>query len=147
MSIKIAIAVLVLLYMYSDALGQPFDKCGTFVQGLEGCVLFQPDDGAQQVRPDITAPAVGTRARIRGEQISCASFCFAPCIQNAISSPCTPPACRADFDGSGALAPDDIFAFLNAWFAGNISADYDQSGSLSVQDIFDFINAWFAGCP
>jgi hypothetical protein len=26
-------------------------------------------------------------------------------------------------------------------------ADYNRSGSLEVQDIFDFLNGWFAGCP
>jgi hypothetical protein len=26
-------------------------------------------------------------------------------------------------------------------------ADYDRSGVLAVQDIFDFLNGWFAGCP
>lgn len=26
-------------------------------------------------------------------------------------------------------------------------ADFDHSGGLSTQDIFDFLNAWFAGCP
>jgi hypothetical protein len=26
-------------------------------------------------------------------------------------------------------------------------ADFDGSGQLAVQDIFDFLNAWFAGCP
>jgi hypothetical protein len=39
----------------------------------------------------------------------------------------------------------DIFDFLNAWFAGSPSADYN-GGGLSVQDIFDYLNAWFAGC-
>ena len=41
----------------------------------------------------------------------------------------------------------DIFAFLNAWFAGDPRTDYNHNGALSVQDIFDFIAAWFAGCP
>jgi hypothetical protein len=56
------------------------------------------------------------------------------------------PKCRADFDGSGVLAVQDIFDFLNAWFAGDIRTDFDGSGALAVQDIFDFLNAWFAGC-
>lgn len=25
-------------------------------------------------------------------------------------------------------------------------ADFDTSGAVTVQDIFDFLNAWFAGC-
>ncbi len=54
-------------------------------------------------------------------------------------------ACPADFNGSGAISVQDIFDFLNAWFAGNPAADINGSG-LSVQDIFDFLNAWFTGC-
>ncbi len=54
------------------------------------------------------------------------------------------PPCRADFNGGG-LSVQDIFDFLNAWFAGDPAADWN-GGGLSVQDIFDFLNAWFAGC-
>jgi hypothetical protein len=65
--------------------------------------------------------------------------------------------CRVDFDGSGAVNIDDIFIFLNAWFAGCLgqsgspcfgrTTDFDMSGALSIDDIFIFINAWFGGCP
>ncbi len=54
--------------------------------------------------------------------------------------------CKADFDQTGGVTVDDIFGFLNAWFAGQLSADFDSSGVLEVQDIFSFLNAWFAGC-
>ncbi len=54
--------------------------------------------------------------------------------------------CAADFDHSGTLSTLDIFAFLNAWFDGNMRADFDHSGGLAVQDIFAFLGAWFAGC-
>jgi hypothetical protein len=39
----------------------------------------------------------------------------------------------------------DIFDFLNAWFAGSPAGDFN-GGGLTVQDIFDFLNGWFAGC-
>jgi hypothetical protein len=55
-------------------------------------------------------------------------------------------ACAADYDGNGVLAVADIFAYLNAWFAGNASTDFNGSGQLEVADIFAFLNAWFAGC-
>jgi hypothetical protein len=45
------------------------------------------------------------------------------------------------------LSVDDIFAFLNDWFAGNVNTDFDYSGTLEVQDIFEFLNSWFTGCP
>jgi hypothetical protein len=143
---RIAPAIAALCLLTSVAIAEPFDRCGAFVDGLEGCVLFQPDGDSQQFLPDFTPPPVGTRARIRGDMTPCASICFVPCIQSAVSSPCVLP-CAADFDASGVLAPADIFAFLNAWFSGLISADYNHSGGLTVQDIFDFLNAWFAGCP
>lgn len=54
--------------------------------------------------------------------------------------------CPADFSENGTLAVTDIFAYLDAWFAGDIRADFNYSGALEAQDIFDFLNAWFAGC-
>ncbi len=61
-------------------------------------------------------------------------------------NPC-PAGCRADFDHNGQLQVQDIFAFLNGWFAGVLAADFDGLNGLQVQDIFAFLNAWFAGCP
>jgi hypothetical protein len=59
---------------------------------------------------------------------------------------CTPPdSCLADFNHSGGLEVQDIFDYLNAWFAGSAAADFN-GGGLAVQDIFDYLNAWFAGC-
>lgn len=55
--------------------------------------------------------------------------------------------CPANFDGMNGLQVADIFAFLNAWFAGSASADFDHSGALAVADIFAFLNAWFVSCP
>jgi hypothetical protein len=57
----------------------------------------------------------------------------------------TPCTCLADFNDNGGLEIQDIFDFLNGWFAGNPRADFN-GGGLAVQDIFDFLNAWFAGC-
>ncbi|HVU64946.1 MAG TPA: M1 family aminopeptidase [Phycisphaerales bacterium] len=55
------------------------------------------------------------------------------------------PACAVDFNHSGTVEVQDIFDFLNGWFAGDPAADF-SGGGISVQDIFDFLNAWFAGC-
>jgi hypothetical protein len=57
------------------------------------------------------------------------------------SSPC----CKADYNQNGAVEIQDIFDYLNAWFAGSAATDIN-GGGLSVNDIFDFLNAWFAGC-
>ena len=56
------------------------------------------------------------------------------------------PCCFANFDGVNGLQVADIFAFLNAWFAGSPTADFDGINGLQVADIFAFLNAWFAGC-
>ncbi|HMN41578.1 MAG TPA: GC-type dockerin domain-anchored protein [Phycisphaerales bacterium] len=54
--------------------------------------------------------------------------------------------CPADFECNGSLAVSDVFAFLNAWFDGNLAADVDGTSGLQVSDIFAFLNAWFGGC-
>ncbi|MBY0262475.1 MAG: hypothetical protein K2Q20_09035, partial [Phycisphaerales bacterium] len=54
--------------------------------------------------------------------------------------------CRADFDRSGVRNVADIFAFLSAWFAGDIAADVDENNVRDVSDIFAFLSLWFAGC-
>ncbi|MBY0313398.1 MAG: formylglycine-generating enzyme family protein [Phycisphaerales bacterium] len=61
------------------------------------------------------------------------------------ASPALPP-CRADFNGVEGVTLNDIFDYLNAWFAGNTSADFNGVGGLTVEDLFDYLNAWFAGC-
>ncbi len=57
-------------------------------------------------------------------------------------------ACRCDANNNGGLDVQDIFDFLNLWFAGSPLADFN-GGGLGVQDIFDFLSCWFAkplGC-
>jgi uncharacterized membrane protein len=58
-----------------------------------------------------------------------------------------PFGCPGDFNADGALTVQDVFDFLNAWFAGDPHTDINGIAGLSVQDIFDFLNAWFQGCP
>ncbi len=55
-------------------------------------------------------------------------------------------ACPGDFSLDSRLDAGDVFAFLNAWFDGRVTADFDYSGTLDAADIFAFLNAWFAGC-
>ncbi|HMN41718.1 MAG TPA: lamin tail domain-containing protein [Phycisphaerales bacterium] len=59
------------------------------------------------------------------------------------------PCCYANYNKVGGLSVQDIFDFLNDWFASRpyakVAGD-GVSGTLAVQDIFDFLNAWFAGC-
>ncbi len=52
--------------------------------------------------------------------------------------------CAADWNFSDAVDAQDVFAFLDAFFAGR--ADFNHDGLTSSQDFFDFLNAFFAGC-
>jgi serine protease AprX len=54
--------------------------------------------------------------------------------------------CVADYNGNGVANIDDIFIFLNAWFASTPDTDTDLSGAINIDDIFIFLNIWFAGC-
>lgn len=55
------------------------------------------------------------------------------------------PCCRADFNKSGTVTVQDIFDYLNAWFAGSPFTHLAAPGQATIQDIFDFLTAWFAG--
>jgi glucose/arabinose dehydrogenase len=64
---------------------------------------------------------------------------------NGIPDECEPP-CAADFNHDLTLSSQDIFDFINAWFAGDARTDVDQSGTLNQLDIFAYIGMWFTGC-
>ncbi|HMN39978.1 MAG TPA: kelch repeat-containing protein [Phycisphaerales bacterium] len=101
-------------------------------------------------------------ARINGSQT--ATLTIGPAVLSdwgqywaAVTSVCGPsetsaPAivdvlCTADFNHDHVISVQDIFDFLNAWFAGDPRADVCAPAGLQVQDIFCFLNLWFAGCP
>jgi hypothetical protein len=50
-----------------------------------------------------------------------------------------------DWDCNATTNIDDIFVFLNSWFAG--TGDFDADGSTTIDDIFIFLNAWFSASP
>jgi hypothetical protein len=58
------------------------------------------------------------------------------------------PCCYADFDKLNGANLDDVFIYLNAWFAGSPYCKIagDGSATPSLDDIFQYINIWFAGC-
>jgi hypothetical protein len=60
----------------------------------------------------------------------------------------TSPCCYADYNKTGGISVQDIFDFLNDWFAGfkyTVVGGDGVHGTLSVQNIFDFLGVWFAG--
>lgn len=58
---------------------------------------------------------------------------------------CQQVPCAADFNGDGTLNTQDVFDYLNAWFASDAATDQNGDG-VDVQDIFTLLNRWFAGC-
>lgn len=48
-----------------------------------------------------------------------------------------------DWDCNGTRAPADIFAFLNAYFAGDPATDVNYDGARTPSDIFAFLNTYF----
>ena len=57
-----------------------------------------------------------------------------------------PAACPPDMNSSGTLTVQDIFDFLNAWFANTPRGDFNRADGCTIHDIFDYLSAWFAGC-
>lgn len=53
--------------------------------------------------------------------------------------------CVADYNNSGNVDVNDIFAFLGGWFARDQLADTNTSGVTDVNDIFAFLGLWFQG--
>lgn len=54
--------------------------------------------------------------------------------------------CPADFNQDGSGDVSDIFAFLQAWFAGSPNANVNGDALLNVADIFSYLQTYFAGC-
>ena len=56
--------------------------------------------------------------------------------------------CAGDFNGDGALTPDDLSDFITCYFefppCG--SADVTIDGEVNPDDLSDYINAYFGGC-
>jgi hypothetical protein len=67
------------------------------------------------------------------------------------------PPCPGDHNGSGSVDADDLFAFLDDWFAQNgvctssCSANYTSPPAVDADDLFAYLDLWFANngnvCP
>jgi beta-glucanase (GH16 family) len=67
-------------------------------------------------------------------------------VTGTFASPPTTPVCPGDINGDGGVSVQDIFNYLNLWFAGDAFADVNERDGVTVQDIFDFLEQWFGGC-
>jgi hypothetical protein len=85
---------------------------------------------------------------------NCTGNTLAGAVHTASGSTCnaagstTTPCCYPDYNKVGGITVQDIFDFLNDWFAGSPFAHFGGDGTptqLNVQNIFDFLNSWFAG--
>jgi hypothetical protein len=57
-----------------------------------------------------------------------------------------PAPCRVDINLNASVNIDDLFIYLNLWFAADPRADFNFSGAITLDDLFIYLNAWFAGC-
>lgn len=55
--------------------------------------------------------------------------------------------CQADYTMDGLLDIFDIFAFLDAFNAGDPAGDFNADGVYDVFDVFAYLDAFNAGCP
>ncbi len=88
--------------------------------------------------------AVGAQAKFVATSTVCNTPVTVPGTLGNITSPC----CYANYNHNTQLEVQDIFDFLNDWFAGKKAAIVGgdgATGTLAVQNIFDFLNSWFAG--
>lgn len=75
------------------------------------------------------------------------SACFARAGRAAPGGVCASNACcRADLSGDGVLAVQDVLTFVSRYAAGEVSADWNLSGQVTIDDLFAFLAEWFGGC-
>ncbi len=80
--------------------------------------------------------------------VTTSSVCNTPVTIPGTLGNITSPCCYANYNHNSQLEVQDIFDFLNDWFAGKkgaIVGGDGTTGTLAVQNIFDFLNSWFAG--
>lgn len=77
---------------------------------------------------------------------------WAMAINGGASPPCTggtTPCNLADYNDNGSVTADDIFAFLDGWFAqngvctSNCTADINGQNNVTADDIFAYLDLWF----
>lgn len=131
------------------------DSAATFsIAGqFEGSAFLWRRNGAALADgPGITGSAT---AELRLDPVTAASeglydvVIATPCGTRFSRAAALTVRCRADFDLSGAVNPDDMGDYLNCYFAVPPCprADFDGDGLVSADDLADFINAFFTACP
>lgn len=75
------------------------------------------------------------------------SACFARAGRAAPGGVCASNVCcRADLSGDGVLAVQDVLTFVSRYAAGDASADWNMSGQVTIDDVYAFLAEWYGGC-
>jgi hypothetical protein len=75
------------------------------------------------------------------------NFATIPGTQYVSVAPGGEPPCVADFNEDGSVNSNDLFSFLDAYFASDPRADVNDDDAINSNDFFFFLDAFFAGCP
>lgn len=149
-------AALLVGALSTPALAQPFDGCGTLVQGVE-CVLFQADVGGLYVVPT-SGFLVGDEVRVVG---TIDPFCITICQQGngcifGTTTLCDPPLepefTRGDINSDGAFDISDPVTLLAALFDPfadpldcQAAADANDDETVDIGDAVYALAALFSG--
>ncbi len=94
---------------------------------------------------DFVTPSSEMRVRFVASDMGSGSIVEAGVDDFRISITGCPPANIADINGDGILDIADVFAFLSAYNASDLSVDFTNDGILDIADVFAFLNAYNAG--
>jgi hypothetical protein len=105
----------------------------------DGVFVWPAHPNRGRFTPDGRTLYIGTaRADYTDEH----SYVYA--IDTSVGLPELPPPCVADMNADGSVNSNDLFAFVDDYFAGN--ADFNGDGSVDSNDYFAFLTAYFEGC-
>jgi hypothetical protein len=108
-------------------------------RGTGGCAVIAPADCA-------AVGGVPSGNATTCTAVNCATIVPGACCHGATCQSITSPSCAA-IVGARFLGGTSCTPVAAGGPNPCCPADFNNSGGLSPQDIFDFLNAWFAGCP
>ncbi len=93
------------------------------------------------------APPGEYTIRVKGTAVNTGTQGYALIITGDVAETelqCSPADLAEPF---GTIDISDVFAFLDAYNAGDLVADLTNDGLIDISDVFAFLNAYNAGCP
>jgi ELWxxDGT repeat protein len=117
---------------------------GVFGYAAGGYKLWTASPDGSRVRYLTT----GTLPNMTVQPVSVGSRIFMAYADSRGVEPWVADLCPADYDNSGTVSTEDLFAYMNDWLAGDRNADFDNSGGTpTLADLLGYLNAWIVGCP